>query len=32
LTNHFKKDYTAQAIGYPVYINHPVVGTLMFSW
>lgn len=32
LMNHFKKDYTAQAIGYPVYINHPIVGSLMFSW
>lgn len=32
LTNHFKKDYTAQALGYPVYINHPVVGSVMFNW
>lgn len=32
LINHFKKDYTAQSIGYPVYINHPIVGSLMFSW
>lgn len=32
LTNHFKKDYTAQHIGYPVYINRPIVGTVLFNW
>ena len=32
LMNHFKKDYTAQVLGYPVYINHPIVGSVMFNW
>lgn len=32
LINHFKKDYTAQVLGYPVYINRPIMGTLMFNW
>ena len=32
LMNHFKKDYTAQVLGYPVFINHPIVGSLMFNW
>lgn len=32
LLNHFKKDYTAQYLGYPVYINHPIVGSVMFNW
>lgn len=31
LLNHFKKDYTAQNLGYPVYINHPIVGSVMFN-
>lgn len=32
LLNHFKKDYTAQYLGYPVYINHPIVGSVLFNW
>lgn len=31
LLNHFDKDYTAQYIGYPVYIHRPVIGTVMFK-
>lgn len=31
LLNHFNKDYTAENLGYPVYINHPVMGTIMFK-
>lgn len=30
LLNHFDKDYTAENLGYPVYINHPVMATVMF--
>ena len=30
LLNHFDKDYTAQYIGYPLRINRPIVGTVMF--
>ncbi len=32
LMNHFKKDYTAQYLGYPVYINRPVIGSVMFNF
>lgn len=32
LLNHFKKDYTAQYIGYPIYINRPIVGSVLFNW
>lgn len=32
LMNHFKKDYTAQYLGYPVYINRPIVGSVLFSF
>lgn len=31
LLNHFDKDYTAENLGYPVYINHPVMATVMFK-
>ena len=31
LLNHFDKDYTAQYMGYPLRINRPVVGTVMFK-
>ena len=31
LLNHFKKDYTAQYLGYPMRINRPIVGTVMFK-
>lgn len=31
LLNHFDKDYTAQYIGYPVFINRPIIGTVMFK-
>ena len=31
LLNHFDKDYTAQYLGYPLRINRPVVGTVMFK-
>ena len=30
LLNHFDKDYTAQYMGYPLRINRPIVGTVMF--
>ena len=30
LLNHFNKDYTAQYMGYPLRINRPIVGTVMF--
>ena len=30
LLNHFDKDYTAQYLGYPLRINRPVIGTVMF--
>lgn len=32
LMNHFKKDYTAQNLGYPVYIQRPIMGTVLFNW
>ena len=32
LLNHFDKDYTAQYMGYPLRINRPVVGTVMFKF
>lgn len=32
LMNHFKKDYTAQYLGYPLYIQRPIVGTILFNW
>lgn len=32
LMNHFKKDYTAQYLGYPVYIQRPIIGTVLFNW
>ena len=32
LLNHFDKDYTAQYVGYPVHLNRPVIGTLMFKF
>ena len=32
LLNHFDKDYTAQYIGYPLRINRPIVGTVMFKF
>lgn len=31
LLNHFDKDYTAQYLGYPLRINRPVIGTVMFQ-
>lgn len=31
LTNHFDKDYTAQYLGYPLHVNRPVIGTVMFK-
>lgn len=31
LLNHFDKDYTAQYLGYPLYVNRPIVGTVMFK-
>lgn len=31
LLNHFNKDYTAQYLGYPLYVNHPIIGTVMFK-
>ena len=31
LLNHFKKDYTAQYLGYPMRINRPIMGTVMFK-
>ena len=31
LLNHFDKDYTAQYLGYPMRINRPIVGTVMFK-
>ena len=31
LLNHFDKDYTAQYMGYPLRINRPIVGTVMFK-
>ena len=31
LLNHFDKDYTAQYLGYPLRINRPIVGTVMFK-
>ena len=31
MLNHFDKDYTAQYMGYPLRINRPVVGTVMFK-
>lgn len=31
LLNHYDKDYTAENLGYPVYINHPVLATVMFK-
>lgn len=31
LLNHFDKDYTAQYLGYPLHVNHPVMGTVMFK-
>ena len=31
LLNHFDKDYTAQYIGYPLRINRPIVGMVMFK-
>ena len=31
LLNHFDKDYTAQYLGYPLRINKPIVGTVMFN-
>ena len=31
LLNHFDKDYTAQYMGYPLRINRPVLGTIMFK-
>lgn len=31
LLNHFDKDYTAQYLGYPMRINRPFVGTVMFK-
>lgn len=31
LLNHFDKDYTAEYLGYPVFINHPVMATVMFK-
>ena len=30
LLNHFDKDYTAQYMGYPLRINRPIVGTVIF--
>lgn len=30
LLNHFKKDFTAQYLGYPLRINRPIMGTVMF--
>ena len=30
LLNHFDKDYTAQYMGYPLRINRPIVGKVMF--
>ena len=30
LLNHFDKDYTAQYLGYPLRINRPIVGTVIF--
>ena len=30
LLNHFDMDYTAQYMGYPLRINRPIVGTVMF--
>lgn len=30
LLNHFDKDFTAQYIGYPLRINRPIMGTVMF--
>jgi len=29
--NHFKKDVTAQYLGYPVYINRPIVASVLFN-
>ena len=31
LLNHFNKDYTAQYMGYPLRINRPVMGTILFK-
>ncbi|MBR1515020.1 MAG: hypothetical protein IJ622_12130 [Bacteroidales bacterium] len=31
LLNHFDKDYTAQYLGYPLRINRPIVGTVLFK-
>ncbi|KWW25293.1 MAG: hypothetical protein F082_1011 [bacterium F082] len=31
LLNHFDKDYTAQYMGYPLRINRPVMGMIMFK-
>lgn len=31
LLNHFDKDYTAEYLGYPIHINRPIVGTVMFE-
>ena len=31
LLNHFKKDFTAQYLGYPLRINRPIMGTVMFK-
>lgn len=31
LLNHFDKDYTALYLGYPLHINRPVIGTVMFK-
>ena len=31
LLNHFDKDITANYIGYPLHINHPIIGTIMFK-
>ena len=31
LLNHSDKDYTAQYLGYPMRINRPIVGTVMFK-
>jgi hypothetical protein len=31
LLNHFDKDYTVQYFGYPLRLNRPIVGTVMFK-
>lgn len=31
MLNHFDKDYTAQYLGYPLFVNRPMIGTVLFK-